>query len=192
MENQAAGSSCPYVWPYIGGREVTLQPQDGEKVLPSAGSILGRSHIPGFFPTVADQPLSFPHCCVLLVAASGGRLSERSKQPVLGAKGVYLAPKIHASHGEAATTVPAERILLCDYFTHQKSKDLSPSASQVLATALRTAFSVRLKLMFASLLVPMTDQYTLIDFSHQNIYFSNRTPSSQTNEGLHKKSSASV
>lgn len=44
--------------------------------------------------------------------------------------------------------------------------------------------------MFASL--PMTDQYILIDFSHQNIYFSNRTLSSQTDEGLHKKSSASV
>lgn len=72
----------------------------------------------------------------------------------------------------------------------KKSKDLSPSASHVLAKALGTAFSVRVKLMFASPL--MTDQYMLIDFSHQNIYFSNRTPSSQTNEGLHKKSSASV
>lgn len=155
-------------------------------MLPSAGSILG------FFPTIADQPLSFPHCCVLLVAASSGRLSERSKQPVLGANGVYLALKIHASCDEASAAVPAERILLCNYFTHQKNKDLSPSASYVLAKALGTAFPVRLKLMFASPPVPMTDQYTLIDFSHQNIYFSNRTPSSQTNEGLHKKSSASV
>lgn len=140
MENQATGNSCPYVWPYLGGGEVTLQPQDGEKVLPSAWSIPGRSHIPGFFPTDADQLLSFPNCCVLIVAASGGRLSERSKQPVLGAKGVYLARKIHSSHGETGATVPTERILLCDYFTHQKSKDLSPSASHVLAKAF--AFSV--------------------------------------------------
>lgn len=78
MDNQATGNSCPYVWPYLGGGEVTLQPQGGEKVLPSARSIPGRSHIPGFFPTDADQLLSFPHCCVLIVAASGGRLSERS------------------------------------------------------------------------------------------------------------------
>lgn len=125
-ENQAAVSSCLCVWPYLGGGEVTLQPQDGEKMLPSAGSILGRSLIPGFFPTMADQPPSFPHHCVPLMAASGGWLSERSKQAVLGAKGVYLALKIHASPDEASTTVPTERILPCNYFTHQKSKD--PSA----------------------------------------------------------------
>lgn len=51
----------------------------------------------------------------------------------------------------------------------KKSKDLSPSASHVLAKALGTAFSVGVKLMFASPL--MTDQYMRIDFSHQNIYF---------------------
>ena len=153
-------------------------------MLPSAGSI------PGFFPTIADQPLPFPHRRALLVAASRGRLSEGSKQPVLGAKRVHSALKCHASHVEAGITMPAERILLCNHLTRQKCKDLSPSASRVLAKALGSAFAVRVKLMFAS--PPMTDQYMLIDSSHQNIYFSNRTLISQTKGSQKKSSSASV
>lgn len=49
--------------------KVTLQPQDGERVLTSAGNILGRNHIPGFFPTTSLSSSPIP------VAVRAGWLS---------------------------------------------------------------------------------------------------------------------
>lgn len=60
----------------------------------------------------SEQPPSFRHRCDLLAAASGGRLSARSQQPVPGATGVHLAGQTCASCGEAGTALSAERILL--------------------------------------------------------------------------------
>lgn len=57
-------------------------------MLLSAGSIPGRSHIPGFFPTVADQPLSFPHRRVLLVVVGSQK----------GANSLFWVKKQHIWH----------------------------------------------------------------------------------------------
>lgn len=107
------------------------------------------------------------------------------RQPVLGGRAAYLALSVRVSCGEAGAAVPAAGILLCNRFARQKRRDPSPPSSCLSAKALVIAFSARLELMFASPPVPKTDRYVPIGFSHQNIYFSNRTPSSQTNGGLH-------
>lgn len=62
-------------------------------------NILGRTHIPDFFPTISLSPSP------IAVAVRGGWLSEGAISLVGCTLGV-LALKIHASHGEASTTVP--------------------------------------------------------------------------------------
>lgn len=178
MENQAAGSSCLCVWPYLWGREVTLQPPDGERVLTST-----RTSWAGDTSQVSSPPSASLLPPFLWLAL------RRSQQPSLGANWVYLALKIHASCGEASTTVPMEKIQLVTTSLTKKPKTF---CLIFICRNFGSCFPVRLKLMFASPPLPMTEQHTLIDFSHQSIYFYSRTLSPQTNEGLHKKSSASV
>lgn len=115
MENQAAGSSCPCL---------ALPPRQGGDP-PAAGwgegadinqEHPGQETHPRFLPH--HQPLSFPHSC----GCQRWLALRRSTQPGLGANWVYLALKIHASHGKASTTVPMEKIQLVTTSLTKKPK----------------------------------------------------------------------
>lgn len=110
-------------------------------------------------------------------------LVSSPERPVLGGKAAYLAPSVGSGCGEAGAAVPAAGILLCNRFARQKRRAPSPPASCPSAKAVGIAFSARSELMFASPPAPKADRCAPIGFSHQSIYFSSRTPSSQTNGG---------